>query len=269
MLAIEPVCRCLGALMDTRGPQCETRDVAVGDKLFGAEGQWLMGRVMPRQFLDGVTKYLHHFAPEREEEVMAAIKARAEEVVEEDKDLITDGPSKGALAICGVVLATYENLLPLFDGDKRRTILFLQHVMGGVLERPYEITFSALSEREDALDKLDKSMRKMQTFYPAYFEWDFGRPDPGTFDMKVKRCFFRDFFDRHDARLVTTVMCAFDVTFMQAFDPAVSGLRAERTSLLSLGDDECRFTVLETDDPLAEYSDKLDQRFIDEQGAPG
>jgi hypothetical protein len=38
---------------------------------------------------------------------------------------------------------------------------------------------------------------------------------------------------------------------MRAIDPAVSGLRAERTSLLSLGDDQCRFAVLETGDPLA------------------
>jgi hypothetical protein len=50
---------------------------------------------------------------------------------------------------------------------------------------------------------------------------------------------------------------------MQAIDPAVSGLRAERTSLLSLGDEECRFAVLETDDPLAHYTDTLEQRFID------
>ena len=54
---------------------------------------------------------------------------------------------------------------------------------------------------------------------------------------------------------------------MQAIDPAVSGLRAERTSLLSLGDDECRFAVLETDDPLAQYSDKLDQRFAEQESA--
>jgi len=45
--------------------------------------------------------------------------------------------------------------------------------------------------------------------------------------------------------------------------PAVSGLRAERTSLLSLGDEECRFAVLETDDPLARYSDMLERRFIE------
>jgi hypothetical protein len=135
--------------------------------------------------------------------------------------------------------------------------------MGGVLERPYEILFGTLSERQDALDKLDKACGKMKAVYPAYFEWDFERPDPGTFEMKVKRCFFHDYFARHDAPLLTTIMCAFDVSFMQAIDPAVSGLRAERTSLLSLGDDECRFAVLETDDPLARYSDKLDGRFVD------
>jgi hypothetical protein len=55
------------------------------------------------------------------------------------------------------------------------------------------------------------------------------------------------------------------VNFIKAIDPSVSGLRAERTSLLSLGDDECRFSVLETDDPLAGYTDTLNQRFVDKQ----
>jgi hypothetical protein len=160
-----------------------------------------------------------------------------------------------------VALASYEKLLPLFDGDERRTILFLQHVMGGVLERPYEVLFGTLSQGQDALDKLEKACSSMKGVYPAYFEWEFGRPDPETFDMKVKRCFFHDFF----ARRLATIMCAFDVTFLQAIDPAFSGLRAQRTSLLSLGDDECRFTVLETDDPLAPYIDKLDQRFADKR----
>jgi hypothetical protein len=34
---------------------------------------------MPREFLDEVGKYLQHVAPGREDELMAAIKARAEE----------------------------------------------------------------------------------------------------------------------------------------------------------------------------------------------
>jgi hypothetical protein len=60
-------------------------------------------------------------------------------------------------------------------------------------------------------------------------------------------------------------MCAWDTNWMRAIDPAVSGLRAERTSLLPLGDDQCRFAVLETDDPLAGYTDKIEQRFAAQQ----
>jgi hypothetical protein len=48
--------------------------------------------------------------------------------------------------------------------------------------------------------------------------------------------------------------------------PAIGGgLRAERTALLSLGDDQRRFTVLTTDDPLAGYRDKIEQRFAGQQ----
>jgi len=84
--------------------------------------------------------------------------------------------------------------------------------------------------------------------------------------MRVGRCFFRDFFARHDAIPVTTVLCAWDANWMRAVDPAVSGLRSERTSLLSLGDDACRFRVLRTDDPLTPgYTDALPQRFGGEQ----
>lgn len=239
--------------------------MSLKENILGVEAHWLMGRVMPREFLDEVGKYLQHVAPGREDELLGAIKARAEEIAEEDKDLAVDGRSEGSLAICAVVLASYEALLPLFDGDERRTILYLQHAMGPVLRRPYDLMFSTLNERKDPLDKIEKACRATVGVYPAYFEFDFQRPDPGLFEMKIRRCFFRDFFDRHDARLVTTVMCAFDVNFMKAIDSSVSGLRAERTSLLSLGDDECRFAVLETDDPLAGYADKLDERFVDKQ----
>jgi hypothetical protein len=240
-----------------------TKRRKVGTKVLEAEAHWLMGRVMPRDFLDGIGEYLDVVASDRDDELMDAIRARAEELTDADKDMVVDGPSEGALALCAVVLAAYEELLPLFDGDERRTILYLQHVMGGVLRRPYELTFKTLSERDQALDKIDKACRMTGALYGAGWNIGFERPEPGLFEMKVNRCFFRDFFTRHGVTLVTTVMCAWDVNFMQAIDPAVSGLRAERTSLMSLGDDECRFAVLETDDPLASYTDTLNRRFVD------
>jgi hypothetical protein len=83
--------------------------------------------------------------------------------------------------------------------------------------------------------------------------------------MRAERCFFKDFFARHGNPLLTTVVCAWDANWMRAVDPAVSGLRAERTSMLSLGDDACRFPVVRTGDPLATYTDELDQRFSGEQ----
>jgi L-2-amino-thiazoline-4-carboxylic acid hydrolase len=76
---------------------------------------------------------------------------------------------------------------------------------------------------------------------------------------------WHDYFDRHGAGLLATVMCSWDTNWMRAIDPAVSGLRAERTSLLWLGDDQCRFAMLGTDDPLAGYADKLGQRFAGKQ----
>jgi L-2-amino-thiazoline-4-carboxylic acid hydrolase len=63
--------------------------------------------------------------------------------------------------------------------------------------------------------------------------------------MKVHRCRWRDFFTRHNAPLVNPVICAWDTNWMRAIDPAVSGLRAERTALLSFGDSKCRFAVEE------------------------
>jgi hypothetical protein len=74
---------------------------------------------------------------------------------------------------------------------------------------------------------------------------------------------FHDFSAHHDARLVTTVLCAWDANWMRALDPAVSGVRAERTSLQSLGDEICTFRVVRTEDPLAEYSDALQERFVE------
>jgi hypothetical protein len=123
-----------------------------------------MGRVMAGDVLEGVGKYLHLVAPEREEEELnAAIRAGAGELAEADKDLVVDKPSEGAGDRCrgaGVV----RDAAPLFDGDERRTILYLHHVMGEVLTRPYELAFKTVSERESPLDKIDKVCRAEAPF---------------------------------------------------------------------------------------------------------
>jgi hypothetical protein len=61
--------------------------MALGEKLMADDGQWLMGRVMPRELLQGIGKYLHRVTPKREDELIAAIKTRAEELIEANQDM--------------------------------------------------------------------------------------------------------------------------------------------------------------------------------------
>jgi hypothetical protein len=239
--------------------------MSVREKVLGAESRWLMGRVMAGDFLEGVGKYLHLVAPERDEELSAAIRARAGELAEADKDLVADQPPEGAPGIGAAVLASFETLLPLIDGDARLTVRCLQHVLGEALTRPNEIAFKSLSERKNPLNKIDKACRAEEPFYGAGWDIDFQRPEPDLLEMIVRRCFWQDFFGRRDARLVTTVMCSWDTNWMRAIDPAVSGLRAERAAMLPLRDGQRRFAVLETDDPLAGYPGKIGQRFTTTQ----
>jgi hypothetical protein len=236
-------------------------------KMGELEGRWLMGRVAPRELLEGIGRYLRLETPERKDELLALIRTRAGELEEADQDLPVDGPSQGMLALTTTVLAAYEALLPVFGEDQRRTILFLQHVLGAVARRPFEIAFEALGKREDALGAIEASCRQEAPFYGSYFRIAFDQPDADTFEMRAERCFFKDFFARHGNPLLTTAVCAWDANWMRAVDPAVSGLRAERTSLMSLGDDACRFRVVRTSDPLAPYTDALDQRFGGGQAA--
>jgi hypothetical protein len=67
------------------------------------------------------------------------------------------------------VVRSYGTLLPLFDGDERRAIPYLEYAMGPVLRRPYHLMFSTLDERKGPLDKIEKACRKTVGIYPAYY----------------------------------------------------------------------------------------------------
>jgi hypothetical protein len=130
----------------------------VRDKFLELEGRWFMGRFAPREFLDGIDRYLRLETPERRQELLEAIKTRAEELQEQDQDLPVDPQSEGMLALTSTILTAYETPLPIFDNDQRRTILFLQQIVGAVAQRPFEVAFEALSKRQHPLDAIDKAV---------------------------------------------------------------------------------------------------------------
>ncbi|GAA1871811.1 hypothetical protein GCM10009836_60860 [Pseudonocardia ailaonensis] len=226
-------------------------------KVFEIEGRWLMGRVMPLKLMDGIRDRLRTAAPGREDELTDAVAERAEQLVAQDTDLVVDGPSRGMHVLSATVLAAHETLLPVLDGDPERVIAFLRQTFGSVLERSVELAAKALRHWDDPLDALDSACRAGFAMYGEFFAIEFDRVDDDTFDMRVGRCFFFAYFTRHGLPRLTTVLCAWDANWMQALDPAATGLVSDRVSLLSTGDDLCCFRVLRTTDPLAAHHDAL------------
>jgi hypothetical protein len=226
----------------------------------GAGGSLVHGRFAPREFLDGIDRYLRLEDPERRKDLLEAIRTRAEQLQEQDKDLPVDPQSEGVLALISTMLAAYEILLPLFDNDQRRTILFLQQIVGAVAQRPFEVAFEAVSKREHPLGRYPEGVPHGGPAVRLLLRHRL--PAPGRRHLRdaSPSRFFRDHFTRHGNPMLTAALCAWDANWMRAVDPAVSGLRAERTTLMSLGDDACRFRVVATDDPLATYTDVLQQR---------
>ncbi|MCV2488000.1 L-2-amino-thiazoline-4-carboxylic acid hydrolase [Geodermatophilus sp. YIM 151500] len=229
------------------------------ETVLAAEGRVLCGRYGPRRILSGIDRYLRRAAPDRTDELLAAIRRRSDALVEANRDMAVDGPSEGILRLAAAVRAAYETLPPVFGHDENRTLRYLRGLVGSLLQRPLEIGMDALGRREDALGAVDVACRRGVAMYGTYFDIGFARPDRDVLEMQVERCLFRDFFARTGDPRVTTVMCAWDRSWMSELDPAESGLRAERTTLMSLGDDACRFRVLRTEDPLAPLVDRLDE----------
>lgn len=225
--------------------------------VFEIEGRWLMGRVMPTKLIDGIRGRLRTAAPGREDELADAVAARAEQLVADDTDMVVDGPSRGMHVLSATVLAAHETLLPVLGDDEERVIAFLQQTFGSVLERSVELAAKALRHWDDPLDALDSACRAGFAMYGDFFAIDFDRVDDDTFEMRVGRCFFFAYFGRHRVPRLTTVLCAWDANWMQALDPAATGLVSDRVSLLSTGGDRCCFRVQRTTDPLATHHDAL------------
>jgi hypothetical protein len=160
------------------------RSMTLTDTVLATQGRWLMAKLMPHKLIEGIRHHLDVTAPERSERVVNAIKARAKQLVEEDRDLAVDGPANGMLAMSAVVLTAYEELLPEFHGDKRRTILFLQHLFGEVFRRTMEVVVKALTRGDDPLASVDSAIRKSAAIFGSYFEFEFD-DDPDVAEMRV------------------------------------------------------------------------------------
>lgn len=239
--------------------------MSVSQHLLGQTGKWMFGSITPRRFLSHLEDHLSAVlaSEARAKEMVAQIRTRWERIVEEDRDLIVDGPSEGMLTSAACVLAAYETLLSEI-GDPARTIAFVQHVFVESVEHMSSLSTGLLFRSgKDSEKTIERFMSQLTAMYGKGFDFEFERTTEDgerVFEMRVTRCFFKEFFERHGLREVTTVLCAADSFWMDQIDPPLMGVRSERTALMSLGDDVDRFRIVETHDPAATNTDVLKER---------
>ena len=235
--------------------------MAISDKIGSIVGRWMMSKFTTPKFFSHLEDHLFTLAEGREKELVKEIKKRAGEIYEEDKEaLIVDEGSKGMLVMSAAVLAAYEVLVREI-GDKNKTILFLQHVFTEVNVHTNSLASRLLLRRKGkVLDVVESFMEPLTKAYGSTMTFEFIRDGDDSYDFRVTKCFFKEFFERRGVREVTTIICAADAFWMNEIDPALMGVYVERTSIMSLGDDYDSFRVVTTDDPLIENRDCLDKR---------
>ena len=235
--------------------------MTLADRIAELGGGWMMASFSTPRFLSHLKDHLTTVASGREAELIERIETRAQEIFDADAGaLVVDTGSRGMLVMSAAVLAAFE-ILGEVVGERERTILFLQHVFTESMVHVNSLATRLLLRRgAGGLDGVDAFVRPLTRIYGRTMEFEFERRGDEWLEMRVTRCFFKEFFDRRGERDVTTVMCAADAFWMDEIDPALMGLRSERTSLMSLGDDVDRFRIVTTDDPLATNRDVLKER---------
>lgn len=227
--------------------------MGIADAVLAAEGGWLMGRYVPRAILGHIAEHLADEGVEDADAIIAAVRRGADQLIEEDADLVIDAASRGELGMSAVTLAAYRELEPRV-GDARAKEL-LSHAFARTLAG--SMHWLGHQAARGGIDGVEAAWRRASAAYGPYFEFEFTRPGDGSFEIIVRRCFFRDFMARHDALDVTTVICVMDGNWMSALHPDRDGLVAERTQIMSLGDEACRFCMRPCDDPAARMRDVL------------
>jgi hypothetical protein len=180
-------------------------------------------------------------------DLVAAIRARQEELESTNAQMIVDEPARYNLRMTLALAAAYQLLLPLLGRDD--TIDALEVAFTGplapALREGTRAMLDAAPDPYQAMVALTKS-RERDAFGAGF---TFRRPvdDDQRYYLDVHRCFYHDVLAANSAAELTPVMCAFDKAWIEAIDPARHGFRFERVTTIGLGGSHCPFHFSRTD----------------------
>lgn len=180
------------------------------------------------------------------ESLIAAMRARQEELETANAHMIVDEPARYNLQITLALVAAYESLLPRLGRESAISTVqaALVESLGDAVHASTRAMLDAAPDPFAAMVAISRS-REEYAFGKGF---TFRRPadDDQRYLLDVHRCFYHDVLAANSVPELTPAMCAFDGNWIEAIDPAKDGFRFERATTIGLGGTHCPFHFTRT-----------------------
>ncbi len=185
------------------------------------------------------------------------IFADADALVQSNGDLVIDDASQRYLTISSLILSAFnafEDDLPSYT----KRVEILRGTTSELFERGIrdyiKVRFDVDYDKpREAFDKVTKNfMSRGEQYLGEAFDYSEVKKDEQETTYVVSRCFFLNFFTRNGAPGVTKVMCALDTIWAREFNEGDYDIEFDRPTLMSDGDDKCRFHFVRSTGPTGE-----------------
>jgi hypothetical protein len=182
-------------------------------------------------------------------DIQKEIEVLGQTLQEENNDLVVDKPSKSHLARSSLLLSAYRVLTHLIDD---RTLLleglyeaFYHEQKRGVEDYLVERLGISYTAPEEAFGKASVNFKEIgDKKFGCTYIYDREVLDKTKSINVIRKCFFNDFFRANNALELLPLLCAGDDLWMDELNKAKYGVKTFRTTLLSKGDDGCRFHII-------------------------
>ena len=182
----------------------------------------------------------------RAAELRRRIEARVGPIVAQNEERATDDVSKRNLLFTSLVLAAYRELNDRLGGgppavDLLRgtmTELFQPSIREYIRQR-FDVDPDRPSE---AFERVAANfLERGQSGFGAGFTYEQEVQTERQSFVNVTSCLFLDFFRANAAPELTPVLCAMDAVWADEFNRGPYNISFARPTLMSRGDDKCRF----------------------------
>lgn len=194
-----------------------------------------------------VDGFFNHIAATfRDRDLLAAMRARHEELAAANRHLIVDQAAVYNLRMTLALVAAYELLVPELGRDDAVELVRSAFVepLSEAVRQGTQAMLDSSPDPYRAMVELAKS--REQHAFGAGFTFRHPVDDDDRFFADVHRCFYHDVLVANGTPELTPVMCAFDANWIEAIDPRRHGFRFERTDTIGLGGSHCPFHFIRT-----------------------